>query len=58
MIKYRGKQNKSNEMRCDCGKLIAMVIDGKIVVKCRGCGRQIPLAFVESQEPKGKSQEP
>ena len=35
--------NKGNPIRCECGKIIAYLKDGKIVLYCKQCKRQIPL---------------
>lgn len=42
----------SEQIKCDCGKLLAILQDGKVTVKCRGCGRIVPLVIInQSQEP-------
>lgn len=35
------KQNK--DIRCKCGKLVAIEKNGVIYVYCKGCKRQVPI---------------
>lgn len=35
------KQNK--DIRCACGKLVAIEKNGVIYVYCKGCKRQVPI---------------
>lgn len=44
------KKLNNGEMRCDCGKLIAVERNGRIFVKCRCCGRQVEVA----RDPRGQ----
>lgn len=49
------KQNKKGrEIRCSCGKLIAIERQGKVFIKCKGCKQEveIPLPRAKSQEPR------
>ena len=35
--------NKGMPIRCECGKVIGMLKDGKIYIKCRGCNHQVDI---------------
>lgn len=43
-------------VKCDCGKLLAVEKDGKIYIKCKGCKKQIDIGelIAKSQEPKSR----
>lgn len=35
-------------IRCTCGKLIGIMRDGKIYIKCKGCKREVELEILPS----------
>ena len=37
------KYNKGDPVRCECGKIIAYKKDGKLMLYCKQCKRQIPI---------------
>ena len=41
--KNRIRYTNGEALQCPCGKLIAYIREGKIYVKCRGCGREIEV---------------
>ena len=43
------KYNKGKPVKCTCGQLIAYKKDGKLMLYCKKCKRQIP--FVVEPEP-------
>ena len=44
-LTYKNRISYTNgeALQCQCGKLIAYIREGKIYVKCRGCGREIEV---------------
>ena len=34
---------KGVPIKCDCGKILGYFIDGKIIVKCRGCKHEVDI---------------
>ena len=38
-----------NGVRCDCGNLLARVVDGRVELKCRRCKRVVILPLVEKE---------
>lgn len=35
--------NTDKQIKCSCGKLIAIERDGKIYIKCKGCKHEIEI---------------
>lgn len=40
-----GKNGRA--VKCGCGKLIAVQRDGRLYVKCRGCGAEVEIEYSE-----------
>ncbi len=43
--------NKGSPIKCDCGKIIAYVKNGKLFLYCKNCKRQIPIMIRIEPEP-------
>jgi phage FluMu protein Com len=39
-------------IRCECGKVLAVMRNGKIYIKCKGCKRQVELEIIEEKPHK------
>ena len=37
------KYNKGVPVKCECGKTIGFIKNGKLYIKCRGCNRQVDI---------------
>lgn len=37
------KYNKGSPVKCECGQIIAYKKDGKLILYCKKCKRQIPI---------------
>lgn len=49
------KYNKGSPVHCDCGQVIAYMKNGKLMLYCKKCKRQIP--FVIAPEPRARATE-
>ena len=48
------KERKQN-IKCDCGKLVAIKIDGTVYVYCKSCKRQVPVITLEPRATEPQS---
>ena len=37
-------------IRCTCGKLIGLMRNGKIYIKCKGCKREVELEIIQAPD--------
>lgn len=49
----KNSYNKGDPIKCDCGQIIAYRKNGKLVLYCKKCKRQVP--FVIEPEPMSQS---
>lgn len=42
------------EIKCECGKLLAKIRDGKLYLFCKKCKKEIPIN-IKNIEPKSQS---
>lgn len=40
--------NNNEPVKCDCGRMVAVIRDGNIYVKCRRCKREIKVRVQNS----------
>lgn len=41
----------AHEQRCDCGCLLARLVEGGVELKCRRCRRLVVVPLIEPQRP-------
>ena len=41
--------NQETQLRCDCGSLLARLVEQGVEIKCRRCKRQVILAIETKQ---------
>lgn len=52
-VNNRNGYNKGSPVRCDCGQIIAYKKDGKLMLYCKKCKRQIPYTI--EPEPRARA---
>lgn len=41
------KYNEEKPVKCECGKIIAKIRDGKVYIYCKSCKRQVAIIQLE-----------
>ena len=41
--------HKDTPIRCECGRVVAYIRDGKIYVKCKSCKREVEISKAKNQ---------
>ena len=47
IMESRKQNTESRQLKCHCGKLVAIVRDGTVYVYCKGCKRQVAVCKTE-----------
>lgn len=47
LLKGDKMEERKQNIKCDCGKLVAIKIDGIVYVYCKSCKRQVPVITLE-----------